>query len=328
MNKLNIGVVGLGFWGTALAEYCTRLGHNVLGWSIEDAIVDSINDKKTHPTCFNNIPLSFKATKKLDDILELPIILVALPSRTITEFLDFLNLPSSTLLISAMKGFEPITKVTPINFLLEKGCKAECGVISGPSFAIDVIAQTPVAISAGANSIETANKIASILSSNKMRIYPTDDLIGVELGGALKNIIAVSAGIANGLSLGDSTKAALIARGLAEINRYAQHFGAKPQTIFGLSGLGDLILTTSSFNSRNFSFGDKVGQGYSIEEALTMVGSTVEGYYSSSIAFSVAAKNKIEMPITEALVRLFSDKISATEMISLLMNRPIKSEWI
>ena len=325
-HKESIAVLGLGFWGTALAQYLSTVGHSVLGWSNQPEVVESINSNKTNPYCFPETKLNFDATSDLNQALRHAVLLVTLPSRVISEFPQFLSLSPDTLLISAMKGFETASGLTPINYLLSKNCKAKCGVISGPSFAKDVITGTPVAISAASSDIGDAKKIASIFSSNSMRLYPSSDLIGVELGGALKNIIAVAVGVAQGLKLGDSTKAALISRGLAEITRYAVDRGAQPSTLYGLSGLGDLVLTANSTLSRNYSFGTFIGQGIQVEKALKKVGSTAEGYYSAIIVAKQAQIRNISMPITDALIELFDDKVKPQDMIAKLMSRPVRGE--
>jgi glycerol-3-phosphate dehydrogenase (NAD(P)+) len=325
-HKESIAVLGLGFWGTALAQYLSTLGHSVLGWCNQPEVVDSINSNKTNPYCFPETKLEFESTSDLNQVLNYPNLLITLPSRVISEFPQFISLPSTTLLISAMKGFETTSGLTPVSYLLSKNCRATCGVISGPSFAKDVITKTPVAITAAASNLDNAKKISSIFASNSMRLYPSSDLIGVELGGALKNIIAVAVGVAQGLKLGDSTKAALVSRGLAEITRYAVDCGAQPSTLYGLSGLGDLVLTANSTLSRNYSFGTLIGQGIDVQEALKQVGSTAEGYYSALIVTKQAQIRNISMPITDALIELFDKKVKPQDMISKLMSRPVRGE--
>jgi glycerol-3-phosphate dehydrogenase (NAD(P)+) len=326
IQKRSIGVVGLGHWGTALAHYLARLGHSVTGWSREEEIVRSITQTKKHPHCFLQFPLLFNATTELSTISKSEIVLVALPTRVIREY-DFASrLDDKQYLVSVMKGFEPLTNLTPCAYYKEQGSKAKLCSLSGPSFAIDVMTKTPVAVSIASAQKQDAQFISELFQSSSMRVYPSDDVIGVELGGALKNIIAVASGICAGLKLGDSTKAALITRGLAEMTRFSLYFGGKPQTLSGLSGLGDLILTTSSMTSRNYSFGYKIGEGLTAEKAADEVGSTAEGVFSTPVVDRIAKKHGISMPITEALHRVLHGAIQPDEMGGLLMSRPAGEE--
>lgn len=324
-EKLNIAVLGMGFWGTALAQYISGLGHHVLGWSNKLEIVDSINSNGKNSNCFINTNLNFTATLDLNSVLSYPIIVVAIPTKALNQYSELLKLNSEQTLISVMKGFDPKSGKTPILSLLDNGLKCSSATLSGPSFAIDVMNKTPVALSCASKDSKVSQFIASIFHSDKMRVYPTTDLIGVELGGALKNIIAVAAGVAAGLKLGDSTKAALLTRGLAEMTRYATYFGAKPETLYGLSGLGDLVLTTSSTTSRNYSFGVRLGHGVEVLDALNEVGSIAEGYFSTPIIAKNASNLGIDMPITYNLALLLSGSIKATELVEILMSRPAVS---
>jgi glycerol-3-phosphate dehydrogenase (NAD(P)+) len=326
MNHKNIGIIGLGFWGTALAQYLKSIGHEVLAWDYNNEVVNSISNKKINPNCYSDHILNFSVTADLSKVLEKEVIILAIKCQAIPEIPQLLTLTNKTILISAMKGFEPKTGSTPVAYLKSKGCKARCGAISGPSFSHDVMIGTPVAITAAADNIDLATEISNIFSSEKMRLYPTSDLIGAELGGALKNIIALAVGVAEGLKLSASTKAALITRGLAEMTRYAVSCGALQSTLAGLSGIGDLVLTANSTLSRNYSFGILIGQGIKAEDALRAVGSTAEGYYSAIIINSLAKSKTVSMPITSTLVSLFNNEKNPKEVIKELMTRPIKAE--
>ena len=322
----HVGVIGLGYWGTALATHLARLGHHVTGWSRDADLVQSIQDTKRHLTCFPEHTLPFTATTKLEALLASDMIIVALPTRAIAEYDFAAKLTAHQYLISVMKGFELASALTPCAFFQARGTAAKLATLSGPSFAIDVMDGTPVAVSAAASSKTDAQAVANLFHSSSMRVYLSDDLIGVELGGALKNIIALASGICAGLCFGDSTKAALMTRGLAEMTRFAVHFGARSQTLSGLSGLGDLILTASSMQSRNYSFGYKLGQGATPEQAALAVGSTTEGVFSTPVVTRMAKQHGIAMPITEALNQVLLQVIRPEDMVGLLMTRPATEE--
>ena len=307
--------------------HLSRLGHSVTGWSKDQTEVDSINNSACHPSCFSDSVLTFSATTHLTLALESEYVIVALPTRVLAEYKELLTLGADQWIISAMKGFDPVSSLTPSQYLKQNHSRAKVAVISGPSFAIDVINQTPVAVTAATDSIEDSKVLAALFSSPSMRVYPSSDVIGVELGGALKNIIALASGIAAGLKLGDSTKAALITRGLAEMTRFAEHYGAHPKTLSGLSGLGDLVLTTSSHNSRNYRFGIRIGEGASPSQATKDVGSTAEGYFSCPVVYSLSTKHNIKMPICGALYQVLYEGVGAIDMISMLMSRPGSEEF-
>ena len=325
MNK-QIGVIGLGHWGTALAEYLSRLGHEVVGWSQNVETVISIQQRKKNPTCFTDFPLSFSPTNDLSEALCRNVVVVALPSKVIGLIPALLDLEATQTIVSAMKGFESNSMKTPLSWLQENGSKAKHCVLSGPSFAIDVISSTPVALTAASQNEDVAKEVATLFASQAMRVYPSNDQIGVEIGGALKNVIAIASGISAGLRMGESTRAALITRGLAEMTRFSGFFGGKASTMMGLSGLGDLVLTTSSTTSRNYRLGLKLGEGKTIEAAQTEVGSTAEGLFSTPIVHKIAQQNRISMPITDALHKVLFDKMKPEEMVRQLMARPIVEE--
>jgi glycerol-3-phosphate dehydrogenase (NAD(P)+) len=232
-------------------------------------------------------------------------------------------------LVSATKGLEKETGLTPLSFAHER-CgysKDSLAVISGPSFASDLVAGRPISIVAGSTSQTLASLIASSLSSPSLRVYTSDDPLGVELGGILKNIIAIVAGVSDSLGYGPSARAAVISRGLYEMTTLAVALGAQERTLTGLSGLGDLIMTATEDQSRNRSVGLRLGKGEVLADVIASLGATAEGVSSAPLVLSIARQRGIPVPITEHVVRLMNGEIRATEMAHALMTRPLKSEF-
>jgi glycerol-3-phosphate dehydrogenase (NAD(P)+) len=321
--KPKVGVVGLGAWGSALLLHLTRKGVPTIGWGRG---VSNGSSKVTVGS--SRFPLSPLAslTNELKDLSDIETLIVALPAKA----LNSVQIPKKTsLLVSATKGLEPHTLLTPLDyFTRHKGIPAErCCTLSGPSFAADLAAERPISVVAASSEITTAEKVVDLFIAPSMRVYSSDDPIGVELGGILKNVIALAAGVSDSLGLGPSGRAALITRGLAEITRLAVALGAQPTTLAGLSGLGDLIMTASDDQSRNRSVGLRLGKGETIEEITTSLGSVAEGVATAPLALKLAQERGIQTPICEQVVLLLTHKITPQEMVSSLMQRPRKKEF-
>ncbi len=229
------------------------------------------------------------------------------------------------IVVNVAKGFEKGSLLRLSQVIAEELPEAKVAVLSGPSHAEEVARGIPTSVVVASDSAVTAQIVQSIMSGDNLRIYTSDDLIGVELGGALKNVIAIASGFCDGLGLGDNTKAALITRGLAEMARLGVCMGAKEYTFSGLAGIGDLVVTCTSQHSRNHRFGEKVGSGTPVNQALSEVG-TVEGYYAAELAYSLAKKYKIEMPITEECYAILYENKDVKDVLNDLMRRPKRSE--
>jgi glycerol-3-phosphate dehydrogenase (NAD(P)+) len=252
--------------------------------------------------------------------------IIALPARAWGEVLPHLKAKA---IVSATKGLERDTSLTPLSFARQKhGYNDEAlAVISGPSFASDLIAGRPISVVAGSKSSTLASLIANSLSSPSLRVYTSSDPIGVELGGILKNIIAIVAGVSDSLGYGPSARAAVISRGLYEMSSLAVALGAEEKTLTGLSGLGDLIMTATEDQSRNRTVGLRLGKGEQLADVIASLGATAEGVSSAPLVLDLAQQHGIAAPLTEHVVRLMNGEIRATEMAHALMTRPLKSEF-
>jgi glycerol-3-phosphate dehydrogenase (NAD(P)+) len=295
---MNITIIGEGAWGRALGFVAKQGGHKVQFWSRQN----------------NNV----SALENIDAAI------LAVPAQAMREVLGQLKI--SAPLISAAKGFEQASGKSMAELAQEIMPQAEFFALSGPSFAADVVAGLPTAVTLAGNEITSATHWAKALSLPTFRIYPSDDVRGVEIGGALKNVLAIACGISDGQKLGESARASLITRGFAELCRYGKKLGAKPETLMGLSGFGDLQLTCSSMKSRNYGFGLKIGKGLSPAEALQISSGVVEGAATATIACKLAAQYHVEMPIVDSVAAIVEGRSNPAEEIKKLLSRPIRVE--
>ena len=323
-----VAVIGLGAWGTALAVHCARRGHSVVGWHRNAHLVTGISSSGALPFMGGSIscPPNLSITTDLATCGDADATIVALPARVWREVVPNLK---ARLLISAAKGLDKETALTPLSFVTKELSRPsdQSAVISGPSFASDLAGERPLSMVAASTSSGTAMEVADMLSSRSVRLYASTDPLGVELGGILKNIIAIAAGVSDALGYGASARAALISRGLAEMMRLSCALGADAQTLFGLSGLGDLIMTATEDQSRNRTVGLRLGRGEMIHEITTSLGATAEGVTTAPLAQKLAREAGIEVPITDHVVKLLNVEIEAAQMASALMNRPLKREF-
>lgn len=335
---MRIAVIGAGAWGTALAIVLGRSGrHSVKLWAYEHDVCESIVQRRTNepflPGC--RIPDAVTPTNSLSDALEsAEIVLSVMPShhcrKVFIGMAPYLN--DSMMFVSATKGIENDSLLRMSEVIYEtvsqhRGFRPRLSVLSGPSFAKEVAKGDPTAITCASDDRELCAMIQQEFSDPTLRVYGNDDVIGVELGGSLKNVIAIAAGICEGLGLGHNTAAALITRGLAEISRLAVACGAKPQTLAGLAGMGDLVLTCTGGLSRNRSVGVELGKGRKLPEIIAgMHGMIAEGVLTTNAAVGLAQKMKVEMPITEQMHAILHDGRSPKDAIRELMTRPGKLE--
>ena len=329
-NYRNISIVGAGAWGTALAEVMSRQGHQINLWAKESAVVNSINSSHENDIFLPNVKLSdlIVAFNNLEQITNCDLLLVVSPAQYTRETLLEVSktLKSETPIILCSKGIE-ISSLSLMNQIAESIFPDNpIAILSGPSFAIDVVNNKPTAVTLACKDLKIGKNIAESISLPTFRPYLSEDVIGAQIGGATKNVIAIAAGVVEGQKMGDSARAATISRGFSEIKRLAIAMGGKEETLAGLSGMGDLLLTCNSKTSRNYSLGIKLGEGQTIEEATNGLSTIAEGMYSAKAITKLAVQNKIDMPITQAVNDLIEEKYSVTDIIDNLLNRPIKEE--
>jgi len=329
-----VTVLGAGSWGTALAMVLTENGHETLIWSHRDDQAKEINERHTNEKYLPNIqlPENLAATSDLKTAVEHGEILVfAVPTKAIREVagqvMNYLN--KKVLIVHVSKGIEPDT-LKRISEILEEtldpSVVEDIVVLSGPSHAEEVVLHHPTTITAACTNLRSAEKIQDLFMNHYFRVYTNTDVIGVELGGALKNVIALAAGISDGLNYGDNAKAALITRGLAEIARLGVRMGGNPFTFAGLTGMGDLIVTCTSVHSRNWKAGNMLGKGMKLDEVLEKMGMVVEGVRTTKAAYQLAEKYDVPMPITTALYQVLFEGKEPKHAVDELMHRLKKRE--
>ncbi|WP_342472765.1 NAD(P)H-dependent glycerol-3-phosphate dehydrogenase [Metasolibacillus sp. FSL H7-0170] len=329
-----ITVLGAGSWGTALAIVLAENGHNTLLWTHREDQAQEINKQHTNKKYLPNtiLPQNLVATANLAQAAEhASTIVVAVPTKAIREVCGNLAhlLQKKTLFVHVSKGIEPDTLLRISELMQESigdNLIEDIVVLSGPSHAEEVVLQHPTTVTAACENSFSAEKIQDLFMNGYFRVYTSEDITGVEIGGALKNVIALAAGITDGLNYGDNAKAALITRGLAEITRLGVKMGGNPFTFAGLTGMGDLIVTCTSVHSRNWRAGNMLGKGMPLAEVLEQMGMVVEGIRTTKAAHQLALKYDVAMPITAALYDvLFSDK-TPKEAVDELMIRMKKPE--
>lgn len=329
-----ITVFGTGSFGTALANVLAENGHSVLMWGKNENTVDEINQSHQNKRYLKDVTLNetIKATSQLEQAVNFSdIFLIALPTKAIRNVVTEIDqhIKTKKTFIHIAKGIENETfkRVSEmIEDSVSKNHKNGVGVLSGPSHAEEVVIKQPTTVAASSKDEHISKLIQDLFMNDYLRVYTNNDLIGVELGGALKNIIAVASGIVAGMGYGDNAKAALMTRGLAEISRLGEKLGADPMTFLGLGGIGDLIVTCTSTHSRNYTLGYKLGKGKTTEEALNEMNMVVEGIYTTNSVYHLAKSQNVDMPITNALYKvLFEDK-PVKDSVKDLMGRDKKAE--
>ncbi len=326
----SVSVIGAGAWGTTIADLLAKKGYEVLLWCFEEDTAREIETAKENSKFLPGIKLhnNIKTAVGLKECFASKIIISVVPCQHIsTTYRDKgLSVPKDTLILSATKGIEKTTLKRPSEILSEVLGTGPVAVLSGPNLSKEIAKGLPAASVIACSSQSAAEKLQSILNTEKFRIYTSDDVIGVELGGALKNVIAIAAGICDGLELGSNAKSALIVRGLAEIKRLGIAAGAKPGTFSGLSGIGDLITTCQSSLSRNHSVGEQLAKGKTLVEIQKSMDAIPEGVDTSVSALKLAEKLKVELPITKEVHKVLFEGKKPAESISSLMGRSLKSE--
>lgn len=325
------GVIGAGSWGMALAMLLYRNGHEVTLWTYSEKRCLQLRETGEDAAKLPGIsfPEGIVLTTKMQEVMsDKDVLVLAVPSIAVRDtcrrMKDYVR--AGQMIVCVSKGIEEATLMTLTDIIEEELPVADAAVLSGPSHAEEVARELPTTCVVGAHSKKTAQYLQGIFLSPVFRVYTSSDMLGIELGGALKNVIALAAGMADGLGYGDNTKAALITRGIAEISRLGIAMGGRTESFFGLTGIGDLIVTCASVHSRNRRAGVLIGQGCTPEEAMAEVKMVVEGVYSAKAALALAEKYQVEMPIVEQVNRILFEGQKADEAVQGLMLRDSKSE--
>ncbi|MDX2274098.1 MAG: NAD(P)H-dependent glycerol-3-phosphate dehydrogenase [Hyphomonadaceae bacterium] len=326
----SVAVIGAGAWGTALAQVAAAAGREVVIWAREADVVEAINVRRENELFLPGIPLHAKvtATSDLGQAGKAELILAAPPAQHMRPVLKALarRLPPAPAITLCAKGVERGTLALMTDVLAQELPGATAAVLSGPGFAKDVARGLPTAITIASADTAYAKRVVATIGLPTFRPYVADDLIGAEIGGAVKNVIAIACGVAEGRKLGDGARAALITRGFAELTRLGLAMGAKAETLSGLCGLGDLVLTCASLNSRNTSLGAALGEGRALKDILAERRSVAEGAESAPAVVALAKKHGVEMPICEAVDAIVAGRIGVDEAIAALLSRPFRAE--
>lgn len=329
IKKKKIAIIGSGSWGVALAIHLSKMGHLVKIWSYMQEEADMINQEKKCKFLPDIVlPEGITCTTSYEEaIKESEIILHVTPSKfTRNTVRDYKAYVTNQIVVICTKGFEKETLSTLDTVLKEEMPKARLAVLSGPSHAEEVSRAIPTAMVIAAEEKEDAILLQDVFMNENLRVYTSDDMKGIELGGALKNIIAFCAGVAAGIGLGDNSFAALITRGLGEITRLGVELGGKKETFYGLTGLGDLIVTCLSEHSRNRRAGKLIGEGKTLEEARKQIGMVIEGVDNIEVAYELAKQHHIEMPIVQAVYDMLYHHLDPKIAVNQLMTREKKEE--
>lgn len=332
-----IAVLGAGSWGSVLANMLVENGHQVKLWSRNQEQVDQLNNDHVNPRYMHDFTYSTDLVATNDMTVAVKgatVVLIVIPTKGIRQVAHQLDevlgeLDQRPLIVHATKGLEQNTYKRPSEMIAEEidpMHRQGIVVLSGPSHAEDVAIKDMTAVTAACTSLNSATRIQKLFSNNYFRVYTNDDVIGAEFGAALKNIIAIGAGALQGLGYHDNARAALITRGLAEIRRLGVAFGANPMTFIGLSGVGDLVVTATSKNSRNWRAGYQLGQGRQLDDVIEHMGMVIEGVYTTKAAHELSLKRQVKMPITDALYRVLYEGEDIKDAISQLMSRDLTSE--
>lgn len=330
MGAVKIGVLGSGAWGTALAETQAARGRDVTLWARNPVVAREIEETGVNGGYLPGIALSpaLKITSSLSEVAERPILLLVPPAqalRALARQLKPMLGPQHTAVICS-KGIEQESGVTLDQVLAEELPGIASAILSGPGFASDVARGLPAALTLAAADETRGRALCEALSHPGLRLYWTSDVTGVALGGSVKNVLGIAAGILEGKKLGGSAHAALVTRGFAELRRLGDALGARPETLMGLSGLGDLILTCGSAQSRNMSLGRALGQGESLTDILGARRAVTEGVYTAAAVKRLSEQLRIQMPISHAVAAILAGKLTVDDAIAGLLNRPLKAE--
>ena len=325
-----IGVLGAGAWGTALAVASVRAGRDTILWAREAEVVTAVNSEHVNKLFLPAVTLDpkLKATGDFADLADRDAILVVSPAQHLRAMVRSLkaHVPDGVPLVICSKGIEVATGKLLSQAIEEEAPNNPVAVLSGPTFAIEVARGLPCALTLATHEEAVGMALVEALGHAAFRPYFNSDIVGAQIGGAVKNVLAIATGMAAGLGVGENARAAVITRGLAEIIRFGKLYGARTETLMGLSGLGDLILTCSSTQSRNMSLGKAIGEGRTMEEILAERNSVAEGAHTVEIVHKIALEKGLEMPITSAVYYILKEGRDAKTVMDELMARPFTSE--
>lgn len=325
-----VAVLGAGSWGTALASHLASQGVSTTLWAREREVVDGIAEHRRNPLFLTGVdlPPSLAVTADLAAAARADVIVSAIPVPHIRNTLTGLTaLRRADIVVTVSKGIEPSTLSTPHQILVDLGAAdGHVVALSGPSFAREVAAHLPTAVVAAGADFERTRRVQDLFSTDRFRVYTSDDIVGVEIGGAMKNVIALAAGASDGLELGDNTRAAIITRGLAEITRLGVAMGGHPETFSGLSGIGDLMLTCAGGLSRNRSVGLAIGAGRKLADISAEMNEVAEGVSTCRTAHQLAGRIGVEMPITHQMYQLLYEDKDPLEALNDLLGRQLRNE--
>jgi glycerol-3-phosphate dehydrogenase (NAD(P)+) len=325
---MTIGVIGAGAWGTALAQTVSQGGSKpVILWAREQDVIDGVNSRHINELFLPGIPLSptIAATGELAKLADCSALLIVTPAQHLRTILRDAASGATPLILCA-KGIEAGTGLLMSEVAREVCPNAPIAVLSGPTFAHEVARGQPTAITLACEDAGVADSLAAQIAQPGFRPYLSADVIGAEIGGAVKNVLAIACGVVEGAGLGQNARAALIARGFAEMTRFGLARGARIETLTGLSGLGDLVLTCSSTSSRNFSLGKGLGEGKAAAELIADRRTVAEGAFTAPVLREAAHAVGVDMPVVEAVCALLNDEAGVSDVISALLARPIRSE--
>jgi glycerol-3-phosphate dehydrogenase (NAD(P)+) len=325
-----IGIVGAGAWGTALAIACNQAGRSCLLWAAEPEVAGTINTTGENAAFLPGVPIpqSIRVSNALSDMADCDAILAVTPAQYTRQTLTTLSshLQHGVPVVLCAKGIERSTLALMSEVLNQCAPGAIPAVLSGPSFAKEVAIGLPTAVTLACPDRAAGDDLIAAISSASFRLYYSDDLVGAEIGGSVKNVLAIACGIADGLGLGESARAALITRGFAEMTRLGEAMGARRETLTGLCGLGDLILTCSSQQSRNFSLGRALAQGQNSKEALSGKRSVAEGAETAPALLTLAERYNVDMPICQAVNGILQGTLTSKDAVAALLSRPVRAE--
>jgi glycerol-3-phosphate dehydrogenase (NAD(P)+) len=331
---MKVGVIGAGAWGTALANMLAETGYTVDLWAFEPEVCADILTERQNKVFLPGISISenLSPSNDLDRVATgKDLLLLVMPSHVFRSVATSLvhHPNEKTLIVSASKGIENQTHLTMTGILqqlLPPRLHSRIAALSGPSFAKEVGHKIPTAVTVAARTADVATAVQTAFATQYFRVYTSYDVVGVELGGAVKNVMAIAAGISDGLNLGLNTRAAIITRGIAEIQRLGIRLGANPNTFMGLAGIGDLVLTCTGTLSRNWNVGNKLGQGMKLNDILSETRTVAEGVKTTKSVFNLSRKVAVEMPIAEQVYHILYDDLDPKEALRTLMSRDLKQE--
>ncbi|HEX6465531.1 MAG TPA: NAD(P)H-dependent glycerol-3-phosphate dehydrogenase [Vicinamibacterales bacterium] len=326
-----IAILGAGSWGTALSIHCARIGHDVSFWGRDPSLIEEIDRTRENPRYLRGVPLTKRVipTASIDEALAgATVVIATLPSHGMRQVLRDAQpfIPAGAIVVSATKGLETDTLERMSQVIADEVTDRPIAVLSGPSFAFEVARGKPTAVVVASSAPDVASRVQDLLRGPTFRLYASDDVTGVEFGGALKNVIAIAAGVVEGLGIGHNAMAALITRGLVEMSRLACAEGSRSDTLAGLSGLGDLVLTCTGDLSRNRHVGIKLGQGEQLSDILGRMRMVAEGIRTTAAALALGERHGVELPLAAQMAAVLDGRTTAREAVERLMLRPQRSE--